>query len=81
MQAPLARGWELRAIAVAVIGGVSITGGRGTITGVVLGAMLLRLVSSALVRWEIKGDRADAVVGGMILAAVLVDLAWRRVQR
>jgi len=78
MQSQLGRGWELQAIAVAVIGGVSITGGRGTVLGVVLASFLLRLVNNALVRWEIKGDQVDVVVGGLILAAVLFDLGWRR---
>ena len=81
MQAQLAKGWELQAIAVAVIGGVSITGGRGTVVGVFLGALLLQLVSSALVRWEIHGSQVDLVVGGMILVAVIMDLSWRRLDR
>ena len=51
---------------------------RGTVFGVVLGALLLQLVQVSLVRWEIRGDRVDVVVGGMILAAVLFDLGWRK---
>jgi len=78
MQARLGAGWELSAIAIAVIGGVSITGGRGTVFGVVLGAILLRLVNSALVRWEIPDAQVDLFVGGMLLLAVLLDLVWRR---
>ena len=78
MQSQLAKGWELQAIAVAVIGGVSITGGRGTVLGVVLGAVLLRLVNQALVRWEIRGDQVDLFIGGLILTAVLLDLFWKR---
>ncbi|MBI81788.1 MAG: hypothetical protein CMJ81_01200 [Planctomycetaceae bacterium] len=78
MQSQLAKGWELQAIAVAVIGGVSITGGRGTVPGVILGAVLLRLVNLALVRWEIRGEQVDVFVGGLILAAVLLDLFLRK---
>lgn len=78
MQARLGAGWELSAIAIAVIGGVSITGGRGTVFGVFLGAILLRLVNSALVRWGIPDAQVDLFVGGMLLAAVLLDHAWRR---
>ncbi|MDE2964297.1 MAG: ABC transporter permease, partial [Acidobacteriota bacterium] len=77
MQARLGAGWELSAIAVAVIGGVAITGGRGTVLGVVLGALLLRLVNSALVRWGVSDQQTDLVVGSLILAALLLDLAWR----
>lgn len=78
MQSQLGKGWELQAIAVAVIGGVSITGGRGTVVGVILGAVLLRLVNLALVRWEIRGEQVDVFVGGLILAAVLLDLFLRK---
>jgi len=77
MQSRLATGWELGAIAVAVIGGVSIQGGRGSVLGVILGAMLLRLVTSAIVRWGIAGDQVDLLIGAMILAAVLCDLGWQ----
>jgi ribose transport system permease protein len=78
MQSQLGKGWELQAIAVAVIGGVSITGGRGTVGGVILGAVLLRLVNLALVRWEVRGEQVDVFVGGLILAAVLLDLFLRK---
>ena len=78
MQARLGAGWELQAIAIAVIGGVAITGGRGTVPGVVLAAILLRLVNSALVRWGVSGPKVDLVVGTLLLAAVLLDLVWRR---
>lgn len=80
MQSRLGSGWELGAIAVAVIGGVSIQGGRGSVLGVILGALLLRLVTSAIVRWGIAGEQVDLLIGGMILAAVLSDLGWRYIQ-
>lgn len=78
MQSRLGVGWELHAIAVAVIGGVAITGGRGSVTGVVLGALLIRLINGALIRWGIRDTQFDFFVGTMILAAVLLDCVWRR---
>ena len=78
MQANLGTGWELQAITIAVIGGVAITGGRGTVVGVVLGALLLRLVNSALVRWGIAEQQVDLAVGAILLTAILFDLVWRR---
>ena len=78
MQSRLGTGWELQAIAIAVIGGVRITGGQGSVLGVVLGAFLMQLVQTALVRWEIQGDQVDVVVGGMILVAILLNHSWRR---
>ena len=80
MQSRLGNGWELGAIAVAVIGGVSIQGGRGSVLGVILGALLLRLVTSAIVRLEIPGEQVDLLTGAMILAAVLCDLGWQYLQ-
>lgn len=78
MQANLGAGKELVAIATAVIGGIAITGGRGTVWGVLLGVALLRLVHTAMVHWGMPGEQLDLLVGGMILAAVLLDLLWRR---
>ena len=78
MQARLGAGWELSAIAIAVIGGFAITGGRGTVWGVVLAALLLRMTNSALVRWEVQPEQFDLLIGALILGTVLLDLIWRR---
>ena len=80
MQSVMGTGYELRAIAAAVIGGTAISGGRGSVIGVVLGAALLSLVSNALVLWQISRYHHDLVVGGLILAAVLWDLLWRKLE-
>ena len=77
MQAVMGTGYELRAIAAAVIGGAAIAGGRGNTAGVVLGALLLSLVHNSLVLWQISRYHYGLVVGGLILAAVLWDLAWK----
>jgi ribose transport system permease protein len=68
---------ELQAIAAAVIGGTAITGGRATVAGVVAGALLLGLVSNALVMWQVSVFHYDIVIGSLLLAAVLGDRAWR----
>jgi ABC-type sugar transport system ATPase subunit/ribose/xylose/arabinose/galactoside ABC-type transport system permease subunit len=81
MQSGMGTGYELQAIAAAVIGGVSITGGRGSVVGVCLGALLLSLIYNALVLWQISGYHYALVTGLLLLAAVLVDLVWRRVER
>jgi ribose transport system permease protein len=81
VQSGVGTGYELRAIAAAVIGGVSISGGRGSVIGVLLGALLLSLISNALVLWQISRYHYSLVTGGLLLAAILVDLAWRRVDR
>jgi ribose/xylose/arabinose/galactoside ABC-type transport system permease subunit len=65
----LARGYELNAIAAAVVGGCSLQGGVGTVTGTVLGALFLRIVIDAVAKLIKAG--AD-VYEGMIVGIVVV---------
>ena len=81
MQSGMGTGYELQAIAAAVIGGVSISGGRGSVVGVCLGALLLSLIYNALVLWQVSRYHYSLVTGALLLSAVLVDLAWRRLER
>ncbi|HEY0865884.1 MAG TPA: ATP-binding cassette domain-containing protein [Fimbriimonas sp.] len=67
-------GFELQAIAAAVVGGCSILGGRGTALGAFLGAVLIALIRNSLVLLKINSYWQDLFVGLLILAAVLVDL-------
>lgn len=72
MQGTLGNGWELTAIAAAVIGGVSIDGGRGTVIGVILGCILLRLSGTALVHWGIPDHHLQLFTGAMLFLTVAV---------
>lgn len=72
-------GVELFAIAAVVVGGVDIFGGRGTIIGIVLAAILLQVVSAAMVAVGVDIAWENAVVGLTILAAVTIfAVAHRR---
>jgi rhamnose transport system permease protein len=72
-------GLELAAIAAAVVGGVSIQGGSGTVLGAFLGAMLIEILSLSLVRVEqVSEFWRDAILGGLILAAVIADVLITR---
>jgi ribose transport system permease protein len=76
-----ASGFELICIASAVIGGSSLTGGEGSIFGVLIGAALLALIRNGLdlLGW---GDYwQDMVIGLTILLAVTVDQVRRRLRR
>lgn len=73
MQSTLGEMWELDAIAIAVIGGVSITGGRGTVVGVALGALLLKSLQAVLLQFQASAGRIKLVVGLMILIAITID--------
>ena len=72
-QTNTAAGLELESIAASVVGGVSILGGAGTVTGVVLGALLLGIIENALTLVRISPFWQMAVQGLLILAAVIFD--------
>ena len=65
---------ELNAIAACVIGGVSFTGGVGKISGIVTGVILLQIISVALQWLGVSSDMQFIITGGLILAAVSIDM-------
>lgn len=70
------QGLELASVAAAVVGGVSILGGSGTLVGALLGALLIDLLELSLVRVpEISVFWRDAVLGALILLAIAGDFA------
>lgn len=76
-------GFELQTIGAAVIGGVAIVGGSGTVLGAVFGAYLLLTINSALPVLGIPDFWQRAVVGALILGAIVLDrvLAHRQSKR
>ena len=66
-------GLEMKVIAAVVIGGTSITGGRGTILGTVLGVILLGSIGTALTFLGVSAYWERAAQGGIILLAVAID--------
>lgn len=66
-------GLELKAIAAVVVGGVAISGGRGTLGGVFVGVLLLACVAPALVHLRIEAYWEKALQGAIILLAVVAD--------
>ena len=66
-------GYELSVIAAAVIGGASLSGGRGSPTGAVLGAILVQLIDNSLVILDIDQSYKQIVIGGAIVGAVVLD--------
>src|SRR3954468_24025148 len=66
-------GLELKVIAAAVIGGASLSGGRGTILGTLAGALLMQTISSGCTQLEIRNPVQDIILGVIIVAAVTVD--------
>jgi ribose transport system permease protein len=74
----LGQGFELTAIAAAIIGGTPLAGGRGSVPGAVVGALILATVTSALVFFRIPINWTSFATGGVILVAVAADTALRR---
>lgn len=68
------RGQELATIAAVVIGGTSILGGRGSVLGAVLGALLVQTVSSGVTQLGWPSQLSNLFVGIFIIIAVGVDL-------
>lgn len=72
-QSETAIGFELQSIAACVIGGVSITGGSGTIIGVVLGAFFMGIVYNALTMINVSPFWQMAIQGFIILFAIIIN--------
>lgn len=71
-------GMEMKVIAVAVVGGAAVSGGRGTLVGTLFGVLLLGTIGSALVFLHLAAQWEEAIQGGIILLAVASDVAARR---
>ena len=66
-------GYELDAIAAVVIGGTSLSGGRGSIWGTVLGAIIIGVLNNGLVLLNVSPFWQQVVKGFVILLAVIID--------
>jgi ribose transport system permease protein len=74
-------GFELQAIAAAVIGGTPLRGGSATVVGAMVGAILLGVVNSGLVYFNVPLNWSAFATGAVILAAVSLDSLLRRRRR
>jgi erythritol transport system permease protein len=73
--------FELNAIAAAVLGGTSMSGGRGTISGTIVGAFVIGVLSDGLVMMGVSSFWQMVIKGFVIIVAVVVDQAQRRLQQ
>ena len=66
-------GWELTAIAAAVVGGVSLFGGEGRIIGIAAGAILLEFIANGLLALHVNTYYQTVVQGAVLGGAILLD--------
>lgn len=71
-------GYELQAIAAVVIGGTSLFGGKGTIVGTVIGALIMSVLNNGLQIVSVPQEWQNVILGGVILAAVYADNIRRK---
>lgn len=71
-------GYDMNAIAAAVIGGASLAGGRGAVTGTLLGTVLMVLITNAGTAFKIDPYILDVTTGVLIIFAVAMDMMKSR---
>ena len=71
-------GYDMNAIAAAVIGGASLAGGRGAVTGTLLGTLLMVIISNAGTAFKIDPYILDVTTGALIIFAVALDMLKSR---
>lgn len=71
-------GYELQAIAAVVIGGTSLSGGKGSIIGTLIGALIISVLNNGLQIMSIPQEWQNVILGGVILVAVYTDRIRKR---
>jgi ribose/xylose/arabinose/galactoside ABC-type transport system permease subunit len=67
------QGYELNVIAAAVVGGASLSGGKGSALGALLGALLIQMISSGIVILGIDQNYSQIIIGAVVIIAVVLD--------
>ncbi len=77
-QPALGAGYELDAIAAVVIGGTSLSGGEGSISGTIIGAFIISTLTNGLRILSVPQEWQIVITGGIVIAAVFLDILRRR---
>lgn len=67
------RGYELNVIAAAVVGGASLSGGKGSALGALLGALIIQMINTGIVILGIDQNYSDIIIGSVVIFAVVLD--------
>jgi ribose transport system permease protein len=71
-------GLEVAALTAAVLGGNSLGGGRGSVAKAAMGAALVLILTNSLTNFGVSGPVNSTILGGVLIAAVFVDMRWLR---
>jgi ribose/xylose/arabinose/galactoside ABC-type transport system permease subunit len=71
-------GLELKVIAAVIIGGASLSGGRGTVLGTLAGAAMMAVIDSGCAQLELPDSVQRIILGVIIISAVVVDQLRQR---
>ena len=74
----IAQGFELEAITIVVLSGVAITGGAGTIVGVVIAALIMGLVTFGFGLLNVPGIVMSIFVGLLLIGVIALPILWKR---
>jgi len=69
-------GLEVLALTAVIVGGISLGGGRGSVTKAVIGAMIVQIISLAVVQLGLQSGAGQLVLGLILLAAIAFDVRW-----
>jgi len=67
------QGYELNVIAAAVVGGASLSGGRGSALGALLGALIIQMITSGIIILGIDQNYSQIIIGAVVIVAVVLD--------
>ncbi|MBT6615371.1 MAG: ABC transporter permease, partial [Deltaproteobacteria bacterium] len=76
MNADTGQNWEMLALTAVVMGGVSLSGGKGSVTRALIGATIIMILTNGLLRMGISGSVSRVLLGGILLFAVGIDSKW-----
>ena len=74
----IAQGYELEAITMVVLGGVSILGGSGSIPGVVIAAVIMGMVTFGFGLLNVPGIVMSIFIGLLLILVIALPIVWRR---
>ena len=73
----VATGWEFQAVAATLLGGSSLREGKGGVTGIIFGVLLIQIIKNGLNVIGVQSIMQNAIIGSIVLAAIIIDAVVR----